>query len=80
MLIECPSSDDWCIILTPQSIDESTTDKFEGIENARKNMGIHWLALPPKSDGCSLYLPFDGTLFFLAHYPTCSSRICIEIG
>jgi len=67
-------------ILTPQSIDESTTDKFEDTENARKNTGIHWLALPPKSDGCSLYLSFDGTLFFLAHYPTCSSRICIEIG
>lgn len=47
-----------------------------------RNMGIHWarLALPPKSDGCSLYLPFDDTLFFLAHNPTCSSRICIEIG
>jgi hypothetical protein len=57
--------------LTPQSADERINLRISWInlgipKNARRNTGIHWgrLALPPKSDGCSLYLPFDGTLFF----------------
>lgn len=45
--------------------------------------------IPPKSAAWfsqrnrmadSLYLPFDGTFFFLTHDSTRSSRICIEIG
>lgn len=31
--------------LTPQSADESTTDKFKGTETTRRNTGIHWARL-----------------------------------